>query len=127
MVASLLEDGREEAFNRVELNGGIPYPDAFRGLNHPQFKFLVSISGYAASHSGYRAFYEPPIQTPALHFLGNLDDIVDEEASMKLVGSFRDSGDESKVTILRHPGGHSVPSGKRELGAIALFIKSTVS
>ncbi|KAJ5728610.1 uncharacterized protein N7483_003118 [Penicillium malachiteum] len=123
MVASLLEENRSEAFARLssEGEGGIPYPDCFAQLNHPPLKFVVCISGYAASHSDYRAFYNPAIQTPMLHFLGSMDTVVEEESSMKLVGScYRD--DANEPAVIWHSGGHIVPGGKRELSAVTHFI-----
>lgn len=125
IVASLLEKNRQDAFARFELEGGIPYPAGFATLEHPPLKFMVSISGYAASNPSYRAFYNPPIRTPALHFLGSMDSVVDETASMELAESFREMKDEKESIVIRHAGGHVVPSGKRELAAIVHFIKST--
>ncbi|CAI7616291.1 unnamed protein product [Penicillium glandicola] len=124
MVASLLEENRQDAFARLEAEGGIPYPSCFATLDHPPLKFVVSISGYAASHPAYRAFYEPSIRTPALHFLGSMDSVVDEIASMRLVESCQELKDEKKPIVIWHAGGHVVPSGKRELAVIAQFIQS---
>lgn len=83
MVASLLEGNRKEAFEQMEHKGGIAYPTAFASLNHPPLRFIVSFSGYAVPHEAYRAFYDPPIQTPVLHFIASLDSVVDETASMR--------------------------------------------
>ncbi|KAJ5185359.1 Serine hydrolase FSH [Penicillium cf. griseofulvum] len=123
MVASLLEGDRKDAFTRLEAEGGIPYPACFDTLEHPPLKFVVSISGYGASNPDYRAFYDPGIRTPMMHFLGSMDTIVDESASMRLVESCQDG----KNQIIWHSGGHVVPSGKRELAAVAHFIKFSVS
>ncbi|KAJ5732065.1 hypothetical protein N7493_003546 [Penicillium malachiteum] len=121
MVASLLEDTRSEAFAALSSEGGISYPDCFAQLTHPPLKFVVSISGYAASHSDYRAFYNPGIRTPMLHFLGSMDTVVEEESSMKLVdGCYRD--DDNEPVVIRHSGGHIVPGSKRELSAVTHFI-----
>ncbi|KAJ5588882.1 hypothetical protein N7537_011560 [Penicillium hordei] len=126
MVASLLEGNRKDAFARLEAEAGIPYPACFASLEHPPLKFVVSISGYVASHPDYRAFYDPVIRTPVLHFLGSMDTVVDENASMRLVQNCQ-VGDEKKQIVIWHSGGHVVPSGKRELAAVAHFIKSNVS
>ncbi|OQE30935.1 hypothetical protein PENFLA_c002G01373 [Penicillium flavigenum] len=127
MVASLLEENRKDAFCRLEEEDGTPYPACFATLKHPPLKFVVSISGYVASHSAYRAFYDPAIRTPVLHFLGSMDTIVDESASMGLVQCCQESGEVKEQMVIRHSGGHVVPSGKRELAAVALFVKSSVS
>jgi predicted esterase len=123
MVASLLEGDRKDAFTRLEAEGGIPYPTCFDALEHPPLKFVVSISGYGASNPAYRAFYDPVIRTPVMHFLGSMDAVVDESASTRLVESCQDG----KSWVIWHSGGHVVPSGKRELAAVAQFIKSSMS
>lgn len=122
MVASLLEENRLDAFMRLSSQGGIFYPDCFASLTYPPLKFVVSISGYAASHPDYRAFYNPAIRTPMLHFLGSMDTIVEEESSMRLVDSCH-KDDENEPTVIWHSGGHVVPGGKRELSAVMHFIK----
>ncbi|KAJ5941238.1 hypothetical protein N7516_001406 [Penicillium verrucosum] len=127
IVASLLEGNRKDAFATLEAETGIPYPACFKELEHPPLRFVVSISGYVASHLDYRAFYEPGIRTPVMHFLGSMDTVVEEGASMRLVESCRVLGDEKKQIVIWHSGGHVVPSGKRELAAVAHFIKSNVS
>ncbi|KAJ6133776.1 Serine hydrolase FSH [Penicillium sp. IBT 18751x] len=124
MVASLLEENRQDSFAQLEAEDGLPYPAYFATLGHPPLKFVVSISGYAASHPAYRAFYSPSIRTPTLHFLGSMDSVVDESASMRLVESCQEPENEKKPIVIWHAGGHIVPSGKRELAAVAHFIKS---
>lgn len=123
MVASLLEDNRKEAFEQMEHNGGIAYPSAFASLDHSPLRFIVSFSGYAASHEAYRAFYDPPIRTPVLHFIGAMDSVVEETVSMGLVESCQGL-DEAEAMVVRHSGGHIIPSGKQELGVAVRFIKS---
>lgn len=125
MIASLLEENRKESFDRLQVTGGIPHPNAFSARYHPPLKFVVCISGYAASHSTYRAFYNPPIETSVLQFLGSMDTIVDENTSLKLIQCCGGPENETTPAVLRHPGGHTVPGGKRELVPIALFIKSS--
>ncbi|KAJ5827133.1 hypothetical protein N7447_003896 [Penicillium robsamsonii] len=125
MVASLLEGNRKDAFARLEEEGGMSYPACFDTLEHPPLKFVVGFSGYGASNPAYRAFYDPGIRTPMMHFWGSMDTVVDESASMRLVESCLE--DERKRIVVWHSGGHVVPSGKRELAAVAHFIKSNVS
>ncbi|KAJ5489951.1 Serine hydrolase FSH [Penicillium expansum] len=127
MVASLLEENRKDAFVRLEAEAGIPYPACFATLEHPPLKFVVSISGYVASHPAYHAFYNPVIRTPVLHFLGSMDTVVDESASMRLVERCQELGDGKNQTVIWHTGGHVVPSGKREFAAVAHFIKSNAT
>ncbi|KAJ5751907.1 hypothetical protein N7520_008824 [Penicillium odoratum] len=127
MVAAILENyrDREMAFRSFEAGGGMLYPASLGECGHPPLKFVVSISGYVASHAAYRGFYEPAICTPSLHYWGSLDTVVDEEASMRLVNCCQGSeGAELAPCIIRHPGGHVVPSGKRQLVGIVHFMKS---
>ncbi|KAJ5982210.1 hypothetical protein N7451_012310 [Penicillium sp. IBT 35674x] len=124
MIASLLEGNRKDSFARFQSHGGIEYPDAFASLNHPGFKFLVSISGYATSHPAYRAFYEPYIETPSLHLLGSSDKVVGKDASMRFVESCQSPNKKRNPVVIWHPGGHSIPNGKAELDPVVRFIKS---
>ncbi|KAJ5578050.1 Serine hydrolase FSH [Penicillium hispanicum] len=125
MIASLLEDDRKNPFARFEAEGGLPYPKSFANLDHAPLKFVVDISGYAASNHYYRAFYEPKIQTPSLHFMGSMDSVVDGAATMRLIESCQESEGGNRV-VISHPGGHVIPSGKRELASIVHFIKGHI-
>ena len=127
MVASLLEEQRKDAFLESEGDGGIAYPAAFSTLDHPPLKFVISISGYAAPCREYHAFYHPRIHTQTLHVLGSSDMVVEEHASMKLVESCQGEEDGMTPLVVYHPGGHVIPSGKRELASIAHFIRSILN
>ncbi len=125
MVASLLEDGRREAFAVAEKEGGMPYPASFAGLEHPPLKFAVSYSGFAAPHELYRGFYEPRIRTPMMHFLGSLDTVVEEARSLRLVGACETSEKERESRVVYHPGGHFVPTQKHFLNVLVGFVQET--
>ncbi|KAJ5805928.1 uncharacterized protein N7503_003530 [Penicillium pulvis] len=126
MVAAILEKDRGAEFRRLEAEGGMPYPASLTNGGHPPLKFVVAISGYKASHPAYQPFYEPPIMTPSLHFIGGMDTVVDEATSMRLVDCCLGSADEAKASVIRHPGAHVIPSGKRQLVGIVHFIKSCI-
>ncbi|CAO2657502.1 Nn.00g036280.m01.CDS01 [Neocucurbitaria sp. VM-36] len=130
MVASLLEEGRRAAFEAQVPNGGLRYPESFEGdaaggIVHPPLKFAVSYSGFlAVGENPYRAFYEPKIQTPVLHFLGTQDVVVDEKRSLALVNACAHA-DEKYVVY--HPGGHFLPSTqKASVNALIGFIKEVL-
>jgi hypothetical protein len=127
MVASLLEKpAREAAFAHFSSSNplGIPYPPSFATLSHPPLKFAICYSGFRAPGPRYRGFYEGPgISTPALHFLGSLDGVVEEARSMALVGAWEGGG---KEMVVWHPGGHFLPSQKVYLDRVALFIRECV-
>lgn len=127
MVASLLEPGRREAFEKLQKDGGMRYPESFEsdtGCVHPPLKFAVSYSGFAAKGlNPYHAFYEPKIKTPVLHFLGSLDTVVDESRSLALV----EACEESEGRVVYHPGGHFLPSTqKASVNALIGFIKDVL-
>ena len=131
MVASLLEPGRREAFEKLQSEGGMRYPESFEsdtgyveGCVHPPLKFAVSYSGFAArGRNPYHAFYEPKIKTPLLHFLGSLDTVVEESRSLALV----EACEESEGRVVYHPGGHFLPSTqKASVNALIGFIKEVL-
>lgn len=125
MTASLLEPGRQEAFAHAEKNaGGMAFPSAFARLSHPPLRFMVSYSGFASTFPGYAAFYKPLIATPSLHFLGTLDTVLEESWARALLHSCEHRSARPDETLVVHPGGHSVPLGRRELLVVTGFIRS---
>jgi pimeloyl-ACP methyl ester carboxylesterase len=137
MVASLLEEGRREAFEAAQEKGGMRFPDSFttdsgfiEEVVHPPLKFAVSYSGFGASTNAlYQAFYAPKIQTPMLHFLGTVDTVVSEERSLRLVDACVDGrGREGGVErVVYHPGGHFLPSSQRQyVAALVAFIREAI-
>jgi hypothetical protein len=123
MIASLLEPGRESAF---EKSGGMEYPKSFKDIHHPPMKFAVSYSGFAATgENPYKAFYEPKISTRMLHFLGSQDVVVDEKRSLALVEACTHR--EEKYVVY-HPGGHFLPSTqKASVNALVGFIMEVMN
>lgn len=124
MVAALLEaKERVQGFERGEKEGGFSCPSSFlksedsAELVQPPLKFAIIYSGFAAPSEIYGGFYDPPITTPMLHFIGSLDSVVDEGRSRKLVEA---CAGEEKVVV--HPGGHFVPSQKAFLEAAVGFV-----
>ena len=126
MVASLLEGNeRFNAFAKAENEGGMPYPSTFKtfsGFVQQPLKFAIVYSGFRAPGRRYEPFYEPRIETPVLHFLGQLDSVVEEERSRSLVAACQ--AGEKNVVI--HPGGHFLPSQRPWLDACVNFIKNCV-
>lgn len=126
MVASLLEgESRVTAFAKIEKEGGVPYPPAFKtaaGFVQQPLKFAVVYSGFRAPGKRHDAFYEPKIETPVLHFLGQLDSVVEEERSRALIGAC-EAGDKN---VAIHPGGHFLPSQRPWLDACVIFVKGCV-
>ncbi|KAH0558835.1 hypothetical protein GP486_004522 [Trichoglossum hirsutum] len=123
MLASLMEGPtRESSFARYQSSGGIAFPESFRSLQHPPFKFAVVYSGFSSPQPRYAACYEPKIETPVLHFIGSLDGVVDEAGSLRLARACM--GGENRVVY--HPGGHFVPGAKPFVGALMGFLKEAL-
>ncbi len=132
MVASLLEPGRRAAFAAGSGRGGMAYPESFAagsfesvGAVHAPLRFAVSYSGFSAGgNPAYRAFYEPKIATPMLHFIGTLDTVVEEARSLQLV----EACERSEGRVIYHPGGHFLPSSQKQyVGALVAFIREAMA
>jgi len=128
MVASLLEDGREDAFSSSTSTSpsetSFTYPTSWskmqKDLPQPPLKFAISYSGFYAPDATYAPFYEPKIKTRFLHVIGSLDSVVEEERSQGLVERCED-----KVKVV-HPGGHFVPVGKEYAGVLVGFLRDVL-
>ncbi|KAF2435633.1 dihydrofolate reductase [Tothia fuscella] len=130
MLASALEERRREAFEKAQSEGGMRFPESLEDdtgfvtdLVHPPLKFAVIYSGFGAStHALYKAFSEPQIRTPMLHFIGSVDTVVEEKRSLRLVDACVDGRKEGRLVY--HPGGHFLPSSQRQSVAPLIgFIK----
>jgi fermentation-respiration switch protein FrsA (DUF1100 family) len=128
MLASTLEPGRREAFEAQQPNGGMRFPSSLEedtgyvtDVIHGPLKFAVIYSGFAAStHPLYKAFYEPKIVTPMLHFIGSVDTVVEEKRSLRLV----EACEVKEGRVVYHPGGHFLPSSQRQsVAPLITFIK----
>ncbi|KAH8792230.1 dihydrofolate reductase, partial [Hyaloscypha sp. PMI_1271] len=82
----------------------------------PPFHFAICYSGFKLSHPRYKSLYYPRIQTPVLHFIGDLDPVIPEDHTLNFAGRC-----ENRL-IIYHPGAHFVPRGKICQEAILDFI-----
>lgn len=87
------------------------------GLVQPPLKFAIIYSGFLAIDSTCNVFFEPKIKTPTMHFLGQLDSVVDESRSRRLVEACVNS------EVVVHVGGHFVPSQRANMDALAAFLR----
>lgn len=118
MVASALEI--ESTARRV--------PDLFPRLDVPvlaggkqgPLKFAIFYSGFRAADERCAPFFDPPIITPTLHVLGQVDTVVEEPRARQLLAVCRDGA------VVIHPGGHFLPSQRPWLDAAAGFVKKSV-
>ncbi|KAI5208684.1 hypothetical protein E4T39_01438 [Aureobasidium subglaciale] len=127
MLASLLEVGRRDAFEKQQAKGGMRFPESFESdtgymtdVVQGPLKFSVSYSGFAAAPNDlYTAFYEPKIKTPMLHFIGSVDTVVEESRSRGVEGGV--------ARLVYHPGGHFLPSSQKQyVAALVAFIRDVV-
>lgn len=88
------------------------------GFVQPPLKFAIIYSGFLAIDSTCNVFFEPKIKTPTMHFLGQLDSVVDESRSRRLVEACVNS------EVVVHAGGHFVPSQRGHMNALAAFIRT---
>ncbi|KAG2163760.1 hypothetical protein JADG_003499 [Aureobasidium aubasidani] len=107
MVASLLESGRKDVFDRAETASGMSYPTAFVSENaaiQPPLKFVVAMSGFGGTRvPEYQAFYHSKITTPALHILGRADGFIKPAMGQEVIDAC------ANPQVLYHSGGHAVP------------------
>lgn len=87
------------------------------GLVQPPLKFAIIYSGFLAIDNTCTVFFEPKIKTPTMHFLGQLDSVVDESRSRRLVAACLNP------EVVVHVGGHFVPSQRVNIDALAAFIR----
>ncbi|PLB54749.1 hypothetical protein P170DRAFT_505447 [Aspergillus steynii IBT 23096] len=106
VVASLLEGDL--------LRGGCE--EVKMKTNHPPLKFMISYSGFKMGHARYRSIYRPKIQTPIMHFIGELDTYIPGTLTLKLAERCVNN------QVVYFPGGHYIPRLKRTTVAAAGFI-----
>lgn len=117
LVAAALEKDAERClpplFPRLDVpvgNGPVQGP----------LKFAVIYSGFRVADERCASFFEPPLSTPTLHVLGQLDTVVEEARAKQLLAVCRDGA------VVVHPGGHFLPSQRAWLDAAVGFIKTCV-
>jgi hypothetical protein len=124
MVASLLQgEARRKAFDSASQHtvDVMEYPDAFRDINHPPFKFALFYASQMGTGAYHDWMYESPrIETRFCHFFGLLDSMVSHEqrdlVSIKLGGV-------EGSRLVYHAGGHFVPMDSANIETAARFVE----
>ena len=80
----------------------------------------VFCSGFRARFPQYDSVYAPGIDVPTLHVWGEQDDVVSPERSETLLKVCRDP------SILRHVGGHEIPTSEEDQAVIVRFLHEKV-
>lgn len=91
--------------------------------NHPKLKFAIMYSAFKLNETMFPGVYDEPFTTPSLHIMGTLDTVVSEERSMALY----DAWEPSKRNLVKHPGGHYVPSSKPLVQQVLAFVNEQES
>ncbi|RDW57217.1 hypothetical protein BP5796_12667 [Coleophoma crateriformis] len=81
-------------------------------------KFAVCFAGFRGTEQYYPGFYEPKIETPIMHVMGKLDNMVTEEHTMDLFDACANG------VLMTHDGGHYVPLQYNVLLPVVAFVES---
>lgn len=87
--------------------------------SHPPLKFAIIYSGFVLKAERNQHWYTTNFSTPALHVMGTLDTLVANERSEALVERW----EQDKASVLKHPGGHYMPSQRPMVDAVLGFIE----
>ncbi|KAL4928075.1 serine hydrolase-domain-containing protein [Aspergillus undulatus] len=124
MVASLLEGPRRrQRFEEYSATNpeAVRFPDAYKDLNHPPFKFGITYGAYMGRSHVFSAFYNPLIETPFMHFMGEFDPVVPSDMAAA-VDAAQIGG--ARRRKMMHPGAHAIPIGNEYHEAVVDFIQS---
>jgi hypothetical protein len=80
------------------------------------FGFGVMIGGFTSPKPQHAALFRRKLATPSLHVTGSADGIVPMRESLRLAERFADP------VVIKHDGGHVIPSDPRVLGSIVEFV-----
>ncbi|KAF7595561.1 Ovarian cancer-associated protein 2 [Aspergillus hancockii] len=85
------------------------------------FHFIVAFSGFKLEHSSYEYLYEFPIQTPTIHFIGQLDSFIPESLTLQLAQKC------AKSTLKYFYGTHHIPRCSDTVRCLSDFISQNVN
>lgn len=80
----------------------------------------VIFSGFRARFAQYDSVYEHGIEVPTLHVIGEKDVVVAVERSERLMGACKEP------RVLRHKGGHDIPSSEEDQDVIVEFLLDSI-
>jgi predicted esterase len=83
------------------------------------FDFVMMVGGFASNDSSHADLYQRKSEygLPSVHIIGRSDFVVPSSHSDHLAGFFKDP------LILRHSGGHVVPSDPQVRNSVAAFLQ----
>jgi len=68
------------------------------------FRFVIFVAGFKSRQSSHKLYYEQIVKTPSLHIIGDTDAVIPRDMSDALLEVYLDP------VVLRHEGGHFIPS-----------------
>ncbi|CEG82616.1 hypothetical protein RMATCC62417_16665 [Rhizopus microsporus] len=93
----------------------------FKDLNHPNFRFAMLAAGFKpSSQKATQDFWTHKINTPTLHMIGMEDTLITPEMQQTLVDQC------VEPNVIRHNGGHVVPSNAPSRNEIFAFVSRFV-
>jgi predicted esterase len=81
-----------------------------------RFEFAVMVGGFTSYEPQHAALFEQKVTLPSVHVMGASDGIVAMRDSVRLAERF------DEPVILKHPGGHVIPSDPAITSRIASFV-----
>ena len=90
--------------------------------NVPRVGAGIFFSGFKARFAQYDGIYEPGIEVPTLHVMGERDQSVTVERSEVLLKCCQ----ERTRRVLRHKGGHDIPKEEVDQDVIVEFVRENV-
>lgn len=118
MIASLCEGQTNPA--RLEALAKQPISMTYQPPQGPM-KFAISMSGFRGTTDHYSGFYNPIIETPAMCIVAELDTMIGADLTDLLIEHIQDP------KVVRHRGGHYVPTDKKSLNSISEFIRERMA
>ncbi|MDQ1464184.1 MAG: hypothetical protein QOC73_1125 [Actinomycetota bacterium] len=83
------------------------------------FDFAVIVGGFKNEAPQHAELYQRMFTVPSLHIIGSADVIIPPHESQQLVEQFEGA------VVVRHPGGHIVPSDRAVVEQVARFLNRT--
>ncbi|CAO3639296.1 unnamed protein product [Cunninghamella blakesleeana] len=85
-------------------------------FQHPAFRFAIVSASFIPERPISQRIFAHKIKTPSLHMIGETDTLIVPERMEELADAFENP------TILKHPGGHVVPSKADSRNQVLSFV-----
>ncbi|SAM05996.1 hypothetical protein [Absidia glauca] len=85
-------------------------------FEHPPFRFAMVAASFIPKRPAVARIFASKIKTPSIHMIGEKDTLITPEQMENLAEAFEDP------VLLRHAGGHVVPSNAPSRNEIVAFV-----